>query len=125
MESSDLKDEHPDDEQLEAWYRAHATTALLRDDGFSQRVLAALPPPAQHRATKRRLFCLGGALSGTLVAWFGQTTATTLPSGFPARESELISALPQLANPTLGLALGVAALSLWFVFRPKLRLLPR
>ena len=68
MESTDLKNELPDDAQLEAWYRAHLVIPPLRDDGFSPRVLAALPTPARRSAAQRRLFCLVGALLGTVIA---------------------------------------------------------
>jgi hypothetical protein len=54
---------------VETWLRAHAAPAPLADDGFSARVLAALPPPWTTFSWRRPLLCTAGALSGLAVAW--------------------------------------------------------
>ena len=122
MEPTDLRNGHPDDAQLEAWYRTHLATPPLRDDGFSQRVLAALPTPIQRSTAQRRLFCLTGALLGTVIAMVQMIGAGNRSTDFSALEKEIADALTQLANPAFGLALVIASFSLWFVFRPKLRI---
>lgn len=123
MEPTDLKNELPDDAQLEAWYRAHLATPPLRDDGFSQRVLAALPVPARRSTEKRRLFCLVGALLGTAVAAVRINIVEGRPTDLAALNPEFREALVQLANPAFGLAIVITIFSLWFVFRPKMRFL--
>lgn len=79
MEPPDLNRPAHDDQQLDAWLNANATSAPLPDDGFSQRVLHALPvriDPAmlarmQHEARaeawRRALFCAAGATAGVIV----------------------------------------------------------
>jgi hypothetical protein len=120
MEPTDLKSTPPDDAQLEAWLRANATTVPLPDDGFSRRVLAALPAKAGRSVAKRRLFCLGGGLLGTAVALLGAATSGNLPAIEPA----FIDALGQLATPAAGWAFGITAISLWFALRRQLRFRP-
>ena len=121
MEPTDLKNELPDDAQLEAWYRAHLVIPPLRDDGFSPRVLAALPTPARRSAAQRRLFCLVGALLGTVIALVQTIGAGSRTTNLAAFEIKSGDGLTQLANPAFCLALAIALISLWFVFRPKLR----
>lgn len=124
MEPTDLKSIPPDDARLEAWYRANVSSASLPDDGFSQRVLAALPAPAPRPAI-RRLFCVAGALLGVGVALVGGLSSRNLQANLPALDAALTEALAQLATPAVGCALGITAISLWFAFRDRLRLLPR
>jgi len=124
MEPTDLNNSSPDDAQLEAWYRANVSAAPLADDGFSRRVVAALPP-AQRADAKRRRFCLGGALIGVGVALGGLLSQHDLWFDLTALEPDFTHALTQLADPAVGLAFGITVISMWFVFRPKLRLLPR
>ena len=124
MEPTDLKNPSPDDARLEAWYRANVAAAPLPDDGFSRRVLAALPP-GQRTDVKRRGFCLSGAVLGVAVALGGLLTQPNIPHDLSALEPDFRNALIQLADPAVGLAFGITVISLWFVFRPRLRLLPR
>ena len=44
MEPTDLNPKSSDDEQIDSWLRASSAVPPLPDDGFSARVLAALPP---------------------------------------------------------------------------------
>ncbi len=125
MESTDLKNELPDDAQFDAWYRTHLATPLLRDDGFSGRVLAALPTSERNSARKRRWYCIGGGVSGTVIALISLTTSGSLPPDLPAFRPDLADSLAKLTTPAFFLALSTAILSLWVAFRPKFRLLPR
>jgi hypothetical protein len=125
MESNDLKPTPPDDPQLEAWLRTSAAQSPLPDDGFTQRVLAVLPPPTRRQSAQRLWFCLGGALAGIVVAAVGAFYPGNRPVDLPAIEDTLMAALTQLSGPGFGLALGITILSLWFAFRDRLRLLPR
>jgi hypothetical protein len=125
MEPTDLNIPPADDDRLAVWYRANLGAAPLADDGFCQRVLAALPVPTRRAAVIRRQFCLGGALVGIAVALVGLLSQPTLPHDLSALEPDLTQALAQLAQPAVGLACGITILSLWFVYRPEVRLLPR
>lgn len=125
MEPNDLKSPAPDDAQLEAWLRPSAALPPLPDDGFTQRVLAVLPPPARRQSTHRMWFCAGGALVGIIVAALGALRSDRLSDSLPALEDTIMAALAQLSVPACGLALGITLLSLWFAFRDRLRLLPR
>lgn len=69
MEPDDLNSLSPDDAKLEAWLRANASLPRLPDDGFSCRVLAALPPVSRKaRVSERRRVVLCGAAVGVIVA---------------------------------------------------------
>lgn len=125
MEPTDLNPPPPDDAQLEAWLRTSATLPALPADGFTQRVLTSLPSPVNRQTTQRIWFCIGGALVGIVVALLGAFQSRSLPARFPVVEEEVLAAVARLSVPAFGLALGIAAVSLWFAFRDRLRLLPR
>lgn len=125
MEPTDLNPTPPDDAQLEAWLRASAALPPLSDNGFTPRALSALPPPARQQSAQRMWFCLGGALVGIIVAAFGAMSSGSQPAKLPALEENILAAFAQLNVPAFGLALGITAVSLWFAFRDRLRLLPR
>lgn len=81
MESRDLNNDH-DEARLEAWLRDGASSQPpLPDNGFSARVMAALPPaapvPAHGRVRPRRVFvlCGLGAVAGALVTFAGPVTS--------------------------------------------------
>jgi hypothetical protein len=120
MEPTNLNPSSPDDPQLDAWLRAHATAAPLPDDGFSQRVLANLPPGEDRAAAKRRiLFCLVGAGVGALVPWFadtGPSQPATSPVDFGRTA---IQALQPLADPHVVLAAAITGVCLLYVFPPR------
>ncbi len=63
----------PDAAALEAWLRANAAQPPLPDDGFSQRVLAALPPPRASWITRDQqrtlVFVVLGALAGVIFCY--------------------------------------------------------
>lgn len=125
MEPTNLNPPPADDAQLEAWLRTSAALPPLPDDGFTQDVIAALPPPAGRQSAQRMWFCLGGALVGIAIAAFGAMSPGNQPANLPALEENIQVAFAQLSVPAFGLALGITAVSLWFAFRDRLRLLPR
>jgi len=125
MEPTDLNSPLHDDERLAAWYRAKVSNAPLSDDGFSLRVMTALPPARKNVATRRRLFCLAGALTGTTVAFLKIFTSGQALPNLSGLGPEVTNAFALPAGPALALASGLAAMSLWYVCRPKLHFRPR
>jgi len=116
MESDDLKAMQPDDASLEALLRTAGPQAPLPDDGFSRRVIAVLPPPPQ--SPRQRLWvCVVGAAAGLLVVVIGVMAQGGLtPAAPPTLVSSSPEAVQALATP---LALGLAALSIWYAFRHR------
>jgi len=125
MEPNDLNPPPPNDAQLEAWLQASSTLPPLPDEGFTRRVVMALPLPARAQSAQRRWFCVGGALLGLVVAALGVLPSGSRPAELPALDDSILAALAQLSVPALGLALGITLGSLWFAFSDRLRLLPR
>ena len=125
MEPNDLNSLPPDEAQLDAWLRASTTQPPLPDDGFSQRVLSALPPPARPDSVRRLWFCVAGALIGGGVAALGAFGSDNQPAGLAALQDMILATLAQLSVPGFGLAVGITVGSLWFAFRDRWRLLPR
>ena len=70
MEPANLTPLPPDRDPLEAWLSAKAPVAPLPDEGFTARVLAALPPPQGSFPWHRLLLYTTGTLSGLAVAWW-------------------------------------------------------
>ncbi len=120
MESTDVNSPAPfrdDDTRLAELVRQSASA--LPDDGFSTRVLAALPPPLKTAPAswRRTIACAVGAIAGCAVtvwrgpawsdaaAWIDRSARVSLP----------------LDAPPLSIALTVAAVSLAFAFRAELR----
>ncbi len=113
MEPDHLNPPLPDDSRLEAPLRQPAPA--MPDDGFSRRVLAALPgrKPAR-RPGLRLVFCTAGAVVGLIIA-FRDVTAS--PEGFSglAELGQTISGLGEIfSTPGVLLALAVTAGSLLF-----------
>lgn len=65
MEPTDLNSPDPTDDKLAAFLRS-AASAPLPDDGFSARVLAALPPPRPAPLLARRDWITGSVALGLL-----------------------------------------------------------
>jgi len=122
MESPNLKPTPPDDAALEAWLRANSSLPPLPDGGFSQRVLATLPRPSHRREARHSWLCLVGVVLGGALALAG-----VLGSGSAVADELFVSLNSPLATPPAVIAFAVAAGSLWFAFRDRvrLRLLPR
>jgi len=126
MEPADLKNDPPDDAQLEAWLRRNAASTPLTDAGFTSRVLAALPPSAAVRSNvRRRVFCLAGALAGlALTGLLGGDWSRT-PENIALVVQPFTLALDQLSNPPTAWALALAAFSVVYALRRTLRPLAR
>lgn len=120
MEPNNLNSPAPGDAALEGWLRTSAPLPPLPDDGFSRRVLTALPPPVP-RFSARTWACVGGAVVGVVIAGIGAATGST-PAPGPVLVAPEMDLLKQVAGPA---ALGVAALSLWFALRDQLQQLLR
>jgi len=121
MEPNDLNLPPPDDAQLEAWLRTSASLPPLPDDGFTSRVVGALPAPVARRSTRRLWVCVAGALVGVTVAAVKITTTTDFMWRVPALAPEAVQSLQQLADPRLLVVLAVTVASLLFVFWSDLR----
>jgi hypothetical protein len=108
-----------EDAALEAWLRQ--PTAPLADDGFSQRVLAALPPrtstslvmpPRRDINWARLMACMVGAGSGALVALLARYPLSLSPDVLEAF-------FAKLGDPSTLAVLLVAAASALYALRPR------
>ena len=97
MEPTDLKNDSPESVQLETWLRSEAAATPLPDDGFSRRVLAALPARTPRLSRQRLWFCLGGALLGVIVTLVGLQRPGSLAVDLPALGPVFTQAISQLA----------------------------
>ncbi len=114
-----LKSSASDDDCLEALLRERMPA--LRDDGFSARVLAALPPPEKSPIDRRLIFSLVGGMVGGIFALLAALL-------WPGAQADLTSSLTAIAQPIavlmdpgVGLALLVATASLVYAFRHEAR----
>jgi hypothetical protein len=118
MEPANLNS--PDDSRVEALLRR--STQALPDDGFSARVLAELPPMKTAARTPRRLAIGAGASIGLIFSAFGILLRPAAPIDLPAIATEVWRATQVLLDPTFVVAVLVAAFSLAYAFRRRLRL---
>ena len=118
MEPNDLNSPLNDDSRLETLLRQPAPA--LPDNGFSTRVLAALPARIPARRPELRLvFCSAGAVIGLIIAFLVSTASSSElagPNEFGQTYSRLVETF---SNPNVILALAVAALSLVFTLWPR------
>lgn len=99
----------PDDrDPIEALLRSHAS-AGVPDDGFSSRVMRALPAAPRPRAWLRPALVTGSGAVGALLAWLLAPTGTSLVQGFV--DLAHAQALTPSAWAALGLATGMAAVA--------------
>lgn len=124
MEPSDLTSSSPEDARIADLLRRHHPA--LPDDGFSRRVLAALPDERNPSSSRSRwIVCAIGAAVGLAVA----AGAARSPEAWTAASGQLRIALSttsgRLAETSpetpigLALALVVTAASWLFAFRPR------
>jgi hypothetical protein len=99
MEPSGLNSTPPDDAVLEALLRGGAEPDLP-DDGFTRRVLAALPPSRPRIDLRRLILCAIGLAAGA-AAGFRQVTGT------PAWGAIAGQAAAFFSNPIAVAALGI------------------
>lgn len=119
MEPTDLNPPpHPNDARIEAWLRQPATS--LPDDGFSARVVAALPPPAPARVRRSRTAtCAVGAAIGTVIAIAGFGSSDSWVLNWIPMRTAFEPLLAPLSDPVVLSALTVAGLSVLYAFRPN------
>ncbi len=130
MEPADVNPGARDDARLEALLRRPAPP--LADDGFSARVLAALPPVRAAAAGSAKIVRRHeraewlGVWVGVVVALLGCFFWPTSPAESAGAFFRAVSNATYLADPALALAVLVAAGSILYAFWPRLRpLFPR
>lgn len=127
MEPANVKPNSPEDAQLEAWLRANSAASPLPDDGFSARVLTALPPAAparaeQSRSSRRGWLCAAAALLGVFLVAKTSPSSSNAVEQLQALLPPLQAAAALLTDARTLLALVVTAVSLAFVYRRELRI---
>lgn len=126
MEPADLNSSPDrDDAHLEALLREPAPP--LADAGFSNRVLAALPPPNTDRSVAlsptratpwRGLLCAIGALAGVAVAFYGLGwPPSTMAMQWQPVEIAFDPADAEKLGPVLGTAIVTATISVMYALR--------
>jgi hypothetical protein len=116
MESRDL---NPHDEaRLEAWLRASARLPDLADDGFSARVLAALPAAATRRLPRGRrralLLCTCATAAGAALTLAGPAGLARLLAALGEALIGMAGAAATPAGAWVALGtIGALALAYW------------
>jgi hypothetical protein len=108
---------HPDraDAHLEALLREPAPA--VPDDGFSARVLTALPPPVGTPLPWTRVaICTGLAVTLTMVALILAGPVDAWAASWSLVESALAPVAAQLLDPKVLIALAVATASVSYAF---------
>ena len=124
MESANVKPPSDDDAQLASLLRQHHSE--LPDDGFTARVLAALPPRVPHfvpwfeRPAARNIVFSFAALSGLAFALSQGLSLDTFRALAPAVRQTAAEASISLADPALSTALLVAAGSVLYAMKHRL-----
>lgn len=127
MEPANLNSPSPDDQHLRTLLGQGLPP--LPDDGFTQRVLAALPPPTPKRTLSfRALLCTVAAVAGLALALRRGPSLQSLSVALERLDESLVEvALPLVGDAGrhvgagLTLALAATVLSLFYVFRESLR----
>ena len=128
MESSDLNSPSPSrspDGAIEAWLRL--PQAPLADDGFSARVVRALPSRRQQTIPQRALAGGLGLVAGTILATVKLISAGEAPAAeqqWSQRVNEVSAAFTMLAAPEANLGLWVAAIATTVSLLYALRIRP-
>ncbi|HWA84869.1 MAG TPA: hypothetical protein VG710_01490 [Opitutus sp.] len=113
MESPSLNFPPDEDAALAAMLRAHAPT--IADDGFTARVMAALPPAPRGRAAAARwpwIAYVGGGLAGAAVVAFQAAAWSDFVSATRALANAFAHVAAACAEPWLVLAVTLSILSL-------------
>jgi hypothetical protein len=119
MEPANLTPLPPDRDPLEAWLSTKAPVAPLPDEGFTARVLTALPPPQSSFSWHRLLLYATGTLSGLAVAWWqggGGPNPVSISSWWNGVLAQTVSLLGLLSDPWWSLALASAIVAAAVVF---------
>ena len=113
MEPTNLNSPRDEDTALAALLRASAPA--IPDDGFTARVMSALPPAPSPRTTSARwpwLAGVAGGLAGAAVVAFQAATWSDFVSGTGALLQSLSIVVTACADPWLVLAATLCAFSL-------------
>ncbi len=111
----------PDDAEIEAWLRSNRATEPLPDEGFSTRVMAALPPPQPARVEAgwvgRRLLAAatGAGFAAVLLALRGNGPGDRADD-WTALIQQVREAGAALANRSNADTLGIVIVALAFVY---------
>jgi hypothetical protein len=119
MEPANLTPLPPDRDPLEAWLSAKAPVAPLPDEGFTARVLAALPPPQRSFSWSRVLLYAGGTLGGLAVAWWragGAPNPVPISTWWNGVLTQIVSLLSFLSDPWWSLTFTAAIVAAAVVF---------
>ena len=94
----------------------------LPDDGFSARVVTALPTTPQPAPTwPRTVFCVGGALLGVGFAFWQGVRLPDLKLGLVQFEGLAASSIQFFGDPLFAAAIVLTLASLLVAFRAELR----
>jgi anti-sigma factor RsiW len=121
MEPANLNPPPERDPGLEALLRTAAPS--ISDDGFSARVLAALPPKATPDRS-RVWWCVAGAVAGALFAILRGASWTNLQQGTLDLQRHAAEFAAVAENPWFLLALFLAVGSIVYALYPPRRRLP-
>ena len=112
----------PDDEQRLQALLARPSPPLA-DDGFSLRVLSALPAKSSASTLAvlpiRSILCTTAALAGLALAWQQGVSDETLEFAATQLRDAFSPTSPRFAEPAIVGALAVAGLSLLYAFKPQ------
>jgi hypothetical protein len=115
MEPTGLNSSEDPDARLDELLRRPAP--LLPDNGFSPRVMAALPAPTgRGRFYLRCLVCAAGAMIGVLFVLACTPSWSDLTSSFEPMDSSIGSLIGILTDPMLALVMVVTTGSLLYAF---------
>lgn len=120
MEPEKLNHSAADDAAFDRWLRAEVRPRDLPDDGFARSVTQRLQAGARPSSSRARV-CLVAAALGLGVAVVSLISTPTAAVDFGTFDSELQQAIRQAGAPGAGSAIGIALLSLAYVFRAELR----
>ena len=119
MEFSDLTPPHRDDVRLHELFRE---IAPLPDDGFSARVLAALPAPRSSRTPMlRAVAILIGAAAGLASSWQPLVALASHPPELELVRHSLAQLGGSLSDPHLLLGMALVATSMLYAFMTSAR----
>lgn len=121
MESPKLTPDSPDDAHIEAWLRMNSAAEPLVDDGFSTRVVAALPPPATESQRRRTWLCIVGAVTGAVLTAAQGSQWSEAARQLTGLMTEFRAAFTPVFDPSLAVGLVFAAMTLAFVYWRELR----
>lgn len=111
MEANHMNPAAPEDAEIEA--RLRQPCAPLSDDGFTARVLAALPPrsAAPRQSPWRAVILIAGLIAGVAVAAFRIGSWAKLGQEWAPLRDALAQLAAPLADPPAALGLALAGAS--------------